>query len=103
MENATQNPNTELADAIVVCENSRGVGIRDKLLRLSRQQVSFEIYSASDIVQMSEVLRNFSVLVREQPIYSGRAVITGLVNAGPVAICQANLQDSWLEMDVLNL
>src|SRR5437762_6310869 len=103
MENNTQNQNNDIADAIVVCENSRGIEIRATLLRLSRHQVSFEIYSASDVVQMSEVMRNFSVLVREQPIYSGRAVISGIINAGPVLICQANLQDAWLEMDVLNL
>ena len=85
MQDTTPTESTDKSDALVVCENSRGIEIRATLLRLSRHQVSFEIYSASDVVQMSEVMRNFSVLVREQPIYSGRAVISGIINAGPVS------------------
>src|SRR6266699_2312430 len=103
MQNETPIVNASMADAMIVCDNSRGVEIQGTLLRLARHEVSFEIYSASEIVQMSEVLANFRILVRERTIYSGRAVITSVVNAGPVVVCQANLQDSWLEMDVLNL
>src|SRR5260221_6175832 len=94
---------TRTADAMVVCENSRGAEVHGTLLRLARHEASFEIYSAADILQMSEVLSDFRIIVREQPVYSGRAVITNLVNAGPVVICQVNLQDAWLEVDVLNL
>lgn len=103
MDNQTQIVSAKALDAMVVCENSRGAEIHGTLLRLARHEVSFEIYSASDIVQMSEVLSDFRILVREQPIYSGRAVITHLINAGPVVVCQANLQDAWLDLDVLNL
>jgi len=103
MQNETPTVNASVADAMVVCDNSRGAEIQGTLLRLARHEVSFEIYSASEIVQMSEVMANFRILVRERSIYSGRAVVTHMVNAGPVVICQANLQDSWLEMDVLNL
>jgi extracellular factor (EF) 3-hydroxypalmitic acid methyl ester biosynthesis protein len=103
MQNQTPALNARSAEAMVICENSRGAEIHGTLLRLARHEVSFEIYSASDIVQMSEVLSDFRILMREQLLYSGRAVITNLVNAGPVVICQANLQDAWLELDVLNL
>src|SRR5438046_2694341 len=103
MQNETPIVNATVADAMIVCDNSRGVEIQGTLLRLARHEVSFELYSASEIVQMSEVMANFRILVRERTIYSGRAVVTNVVNAGPVVVCQANLQDSWLEMDVLNL
>jgi len=103
MPNDTPALNPGAMDAMVVCDNSRGVEIHGTLLRLSRHEVSFEVYSASEIVQMSEVMANFRILVRERTIYSGRAVVTSVINAGPVLVCQANLQDSWLELDVLNL
>jgi extracellular factor (EF) 3-hydroxypalmitic acid methyl ester biosynthesis protein len=103
MNSHAPNGSATILDALIVCENSRGVEIHGTLLRLARHEVSFEIYAASENVQLSEVLADFKIIVREQPIYSGRAVITSLVNAGPVLICQANLQDSWLEVDVLNL
>src|ERR1041385_8933156 len=95
--------NATATDAMVICDNSRGIEIRGTLLRLARHEASFEIYSASEIVQMSEVMANFRILVRDRMVYSGRAVATNVVNAGPVIICQVNLQDSWLELDVLNL
>src|SRR5215208_3137803 len=103
MQNQTPALNARSAEAMVICENSRGAEIHGTLVRLARHEVSFEIYSASDIVQMSEVLSDFRILMREQLVYSGRAVITNLVNASSVVLCQANLQDSWLELDVLNL
>ena len=94
---------TKTSDGMVICENSRGAEVHGTLLRLARHEASFEIYSAADILQLSEVLSDFRIIVREQPVYSGRATITGLVNAGPVLICQVNLEDAWLDVDVLNL
>lgn len=103
MDNNTLSPEMKAMDATVICENSRGDEIQASLLRLSRHEVSFQIYGASDVIQMSEVLTNFRILVREQLVYSGSAVVASLINAGPVIHCQAILQDSWLEMDVLEL
>jgi extracellular factor (EF) 3-hydroxypalmitic acid methyl ester biosynthesis protein len=103
VENSSPVLNTNVTDAIVICDNSRGAEVQGTLLRLARHEVSFEIYSAAEIVQVSEVLSNFRILVRERAIYSGRAVITSAVNAGPVLVCQANLQDSWLDIDIVNL
>lgn len=91
------------AETIVICENSRAAEIRGTVLRLARDEVSFEIYAASDMVQMSEVLANLKIVVREEIIYSGRATVASLVNAGPVAICGATLHDSWTELNLLSL
>lgn len=103
MDNKALVQTGDVGDGIIVCENSRGTEIRGVLLRLTRHEVSFELYSASELVQTSEVLSNFQLFVRDQPIYSGRAVISGVVNNGPVIICQASLQDAWLDLDVLHL
>src|SRR5690242_16357184 len=92
-----------VSDTMVVCENSRGVEIRGTVLRMTRHEVSFEIYAAADLVQMSEVLGNFKIMVRDQVAYSGHAVVSSLVNAGPMIICQAGLQEEWMEIDVLTL
>src|SRR5207247_10477526 len=65
MQNDTPTVNASATDAMVVCDNSRGVEIHGTLLRLARHEVSFEIYSASAVVQMSEVIANFSIMERE--------------------------------------
>jgi len=103
MRDLLETSDAKPAEGMIVCENSRGAEIHGTLLRLTRHEISFEIYSAADMVQMSEVLANLRIFVREQPVYSGRAVITGLVNTGPVLVCQASLEDSWLEVNVLAL
>jgi extracellular factor (EF) 3-hydroxypalmitic acid methyl ester biosynthesis protein len=103
MQNGTPLKQATALEAVISCENSHGARIQGTLLRLSRHEASFEIYSAAEIVQMSEVLSNFKVVVRDQPIYSGQAVVASLINAGPVIICQVSLKDAWLELDVVNL
>ncbi len=103
MSKNTSIPDANATDARITCQDSRGVEIQGTLLRLTRHEAAFEFFSASEIVQMSEVLANFNVLVRDKRVYSGRAVVTALVNTGPVVICQANLQDAWLEEDIADL
>lgn len=94
---------SKTADTMVVCETSRGSEIRGTVLRMTRHEVSFEIYAAADMVQMSEVLGDFKILVRNRIVYSGHAVVSSLVNAGPLLVCQASLQGEWMEIDILHL
>jgi extracellular factor (EF) 3-hydroxypalmitic acid methyl ester biosynthesis protein len=82
-------------EGTVVCETSRGVEIHGTLVRLTRHAVAFEIHNVSDTLQMSEVLTNLKIFARGEAIYSGQAVITNMVDAGPVLLCHANLQDAW--------
>lgn len=92
-----------VADSLVTCENSQGLEVHARLIRLGRHDVVFEIHSIAALVQVSEVLGNFRVVVRDRPIYSGRAVVTSIVNAGVNLICQAALEESWLETEVAAL
>lgn len=95
MGNNVSEVDLKTVEGMVVCETSQGVEIHGTLVRLTRHAVSFEIHNVSDTLQMSEVLTNLKILARGQPIYSGRAVISNLVEAGPVILCQANLRDGW--------
>jgi extracellular factor (EF) 3-hydroxypalmitic acid methyl ester biosynthesis protein len=103
MSKNTSNLDANATDARITCENGCGVKIEGALLRLTCHEVSFELFSASEILQVSEVLANFNVVVRDKRLYSGRAVVSGLINTGPVMICQAHLQDAWLEEDIAGL
>ena len=103
MQENSRNIAQAASDTIVICENSRAAEIRGTVLRLAREEVCFEVYAASEMVLMSEVLTNLKILVRDQLMYSGRATVTSLTNAGPVFICNATLQDSWMEINLLNL
>jgi extracellular factor (EF) 3-hydroxypalmitic acid methyl ester biosynthesis protein len=88
----------EIADNIVSCVNNQGIEMQATVLRLSRYQVVFEIYSPSAVLRMSEVLTDFKVSIAGRAVYYGRAVITSLVNAGTVLVCEVKLEDSWVDV-----
>src|SRR5436853_3240052 len=86
-------------DSVVRFQTSQGMEVRGGLLRLDRHQVVFEVYSQSGVLQHSEVLSEFKILFKDRPVYSGRAIIKALVNTGLMVVCEASLEDSWLDVD----
>lgn len=89
--------------SFVVCRNSQGVEVRGTLHRLSRYMAVFEVYNPYSIVQLSEVLRDFRIMMNDRVIYSGRATIANLVNTGIMLICEASLTDEgWLDVDIFS-
>ena len=86
--------NGAVKDNLVICQNSQGVEIRGSLLRLTRYLAVFEVYNPSLVLQLSEVLGGFKIIINERAIYAGRAVVTSLVNAGTVVVCEAKLDES---------
>jgi extracellular factor (EF) 3-hydroxypalmitic acid methyl ester biosynthesis protein len=90
----------ELKDSLVVGQTSQGAEIRATLLRLTRHQAVFEIYSPDATVRISEVLNEFKIALRGRAVYSGRAVVASLVNTGLMVICQASLNEEfWTDVE----
>jgi extracellular factor (EF) 3-hydroxypalmitic acid methyl ester biosynthesis protein len=100
MENKLTPLGTGEKTSFIVCRNSQGSEVRATLLRLTRYLVVFEVYNPYSIVQLSEVLSDFRIIINERILYSGRAVVSNLVNTGLVLICEATLDESWLDIDV---
>ena len=90
-------------DSIIVCRNSQGTEVRATALRVTRHTTVFEVYNPYSIVQLSEVLSDFRIVINERTVYSGRAVVTNIVNTGTMLICEATLVESWLDVDLLAL
>jgi len=90
----------ELRDSFVVFRNSQGSEARGTLLRLTRYVAVFEVYNPYSIVQLSEVLSECRIFMADRLVYSGRAVVSSLVNTGIMLICEAELDESWLEVDI---
>jgi len=85
---------SETTESLVSCQNSQGVELRATLLKLSRFQVAFEVYSPPGTLQTSEVLSDFRIMIQGQPVYSGRAVVSNLINVGTVLVCEATLDEA---------
>lgn len=87
--------------SIIVCRNSQGAEVRGTVHRLSRHLVVFEVYNPYSIIQLSEVLTDFRVMVNDRLLYTGRAVITNLVNTGIMLILEASLEEEgWMDPDI---
>ena len=90
-------------DSIIVCQTSQGYSVRATPLRITRDVVAFELYNPYSILQLSEVLKEFRIIVNDQLIYSGRATVSSLVNTGSMLVCEATLDEAWLEVDLFAL
>jgi len=90
-------------ESIIVCENSQGTAVRATLLRMTRYLVSFEVYNPYSILQLSEVLANFRIIISGNIVYEGRAIVNNIVNTGLVLVCEGTLdEESWLDVEILS-
>ena len=88
-------------ETLVTFRTRQGFDLRGSLLRLSRHQISFETYSPAVVLRLSEVLDDFKIFVASQILYSGQAVITNLIHTGGAVVCEAQLQEAWLNTDLV--
>jgi extracellular factor (EF) 3-hydroxypalmitic acid methyl ester biosynthesis protein len=93
---------TNSPDSLVLFKNSRDVAGRGTLLYLTRHTVALEVYNPYSIVQLSEVLKDLTILRQNVAIYRGRAVVTTLVPTGALTIVSAALVDPWSDLNGLN-
>ena len=84
---------------MVLGRTSQGADVRANLVRVTRHSAVFEVYNLSLILRVSEVLTDFKIIVHETTIYSGRATVRSLINAGVVMLCEVSLADSWFGTD----
>jgi extracellular factor (EF) 3-hydroxypalmitic acid methyl ester biosynthesis protein len=94
-------PNEHLS--LILCRNSQGAEVRGTLHRLTRYTTVFEVYNPYSVLQLSEVLTDFRITINDRLVYSGRAVITSLVNTGIMLVLEASLsEDCWLDIDLFS-
>ncbi|MCF7764819.1 MAG: class I SAM-dependent methyltransferase [Verrucomicrobia bacterium] len=90
-------------DSFIVCTNSQRAPVRGSLMHFSYQNAIFEVYNPFSILQLSEVLAEFKIVVGERTLYAGRAVVRSLVNTGIMLVCEVTLVDAWADIDVFAL
>jgi extracellular factor (EF) 3-hydroxypalmitic acid methyl ester biosynthesis protein len=89
--------------SFIVCRTSQGADVRGTLHRLTRFTSVFEVYNPYSILQLSEVLTSFRILMSERIVYSGRAVIANLVNTGIILICEVSIaEEGWVDVDIFS-
>ena len=58
-------PQARERDSMIVCRTSQGYEVRATPLRITRHVVAFEVYNPYSILQLSEVLKEFRIIVND--------------------------------------
>jgi len=85
--------------SVAVFKNRDGVETHGTILRLARYAVTFEFSNSAMVLRTSEVLDKFKIIIDGRMIYSGRAVVGGLIDGGGRLICEVKLDDLGSETD----
>jgi extracellular factor (EF) 3-hydroxypalmitic acid methyl ester biosynthesis protein len=85
-------------DPVVSFRNSQGEAVRGTIINLQRTALVMEIYNPYSIVQVSEVLTEFTVRMGARTAYAGRAVVISMVNTGLTAVVSVTLVEQWCEL-----
>jgi len=83
----------EVQEMIASTRNSLGVEFHLPLLRVTRQLAVFESHDLSVVLRTSEVLQPFEIKLRDEVIYSGKAIVRSQVHTGAAVVCELTLED----------
>lgn len=92
---------SELKESVVTFRTSQGLGMRAGLLRLTRYAAVVEVYSPGIVIRTSDVLDPFRVASPDRILYSGRALVSNVVNTGTLAVCEVKLDEAGLNVTPL--
>jgi extracellular factor (EF) 3-hydroxypalmitic acid methyl ester biosynthesis protein len=86
-------PSPDIQENRITFKTADGVELRGTLVRLTRHIVVFELHDSSGTVRLSETLNEFKIILQSRTVYSGRAVVHKVVDAGTKALCEATLNE----------
>jgi extracellular factor (EF) 3-hydroxypalmitic acid methyl ester biosynthesis protein len=92
-----------VTSGLVTFETSQGLDLRGTLHRLTRHKAVFECYSPEPVLRLSEVLSQFTLFLYDRPVYSGKAVVSSLIQNGPCTVCEATLEEAWVDASLQSL
>lgn len=90
------NADKELSSSLVIFVTRKGQRIKARVKELRADSLVFELLSAENILQLSEVLRDVEVVVAGRLAYRGELSVVGLVPLGVMVVCEARISKPWL-------
>ncbi len=93
---------SELKESVVTFRTSQGLGMRAGLLRLTRYAAVVEVYSPGVVIRTSDVLDGFRIANQQRVLYSGRGLVSNVVNTGTLAVCEVKLDENGLNVTPLS-
>ena len=78
----TAAPLSDVKESQVTFQTLEGVKLCGTPVRVTRHGVVFELYNPGIAPRLSEALGGFQIILQGRMIYSGRAVVSNIVDAG---------------------
>jgi len=93
---------SDVKESQVTFQTMEGVQLRGAPVRVTRHSVVFELYNPGIAPRLSEALGGFQIILQGRTVYSGRAVVSNIVDAGTKIICEATLNESsWADLNLV--
>ena len=87
-------------ESFVTLQTTEGIKLRGALSRVTRHLAVFELYNPVVTPRFSEVLGDFTVVMQARTVYSGRAVVSKVLDAGIKMVCEAMLDGTgWTDVN----
>jgi extracellular factor (EF) 3-hydroxypalmitic acid methyl ester biosynthesis protein len=95
----TDAPASELKESRVMFQTHDGLELQGVPVRVTRHHVVFELYNPGTAPRISEAIDEFNIFLQTRKVYSGRAVVSNVVDAGSKMVCEATLDEArWLDL-----
>lgn len=83
----------------VTFETRDGLELSGVPVRITRHHASFELYHPDFVPRLSEAIDEFAIILQTRTVYSGRAVVSNLVDAGSKKVFEVTLEEKrWLDV-----
>jgi extracellular factor (EF) 3-hydroxypalmitic acid methyl ester biosynthesis protein len=93
---------TEAGESRVTFQTHDKLSLQGTPERITRHQAVFELHSPAAVPRLSEALDQFQIVLQGRTVYSGRAVVRSVVDAGPKIVCAATLNDAhWTDLNLV--
>ncbi len=87
-------------ESYVTFQTAEGVKLRGALSRVTRHTAVFELYNPGVTPRFSEVLDAFTIVMQSRAVYSGRAVVSKVLDAGTKVVCEVTLDETgWTDLN----
>jgi extracellular factor (EF) 3-hydroxypalmitic acid methyl ester biosynthesis protein len=91
-----------IKESRVTFRTSEGVELSGAPVRVARHLVVFELYNPIVPLRFSEAIEEFKIVLQSQTIYSGRAIVRNVVDAGTKVVCEATLREmDWTDLNLV--
>lgn len=96
----SDTPSPEARESRVTFRTREGLELRGTPVRLTRHHLVFEVFNPPTFPQLSEVIDKFTIVLQARTVYSGRAVVSHVVDTGGRIVCEATLDEAqWPDLN----